>query len=461
MALGEAGTISDNTTFTGEPIQVTFTEPLTDPVIALMATDLGGHKFSLRVIETQLDGDGNATGFTFTMDEWENHDGRHPRVEDINWIAVEEGVHTLPDGRIIEARHSDADGDGEPVSFNAAFTQPPVVLTTVASDNDASNVDSDPYNVTASGFDLIVEEAESQDGVHGIEQVGWIAIQPGKGADSGSASNASTVNSGWATYSTGDDFTNPITVAETQTRNDTDTGNVIWRNADAGADTIQMRFEEDTSVDGDRGHANETLGIVTFEQGLIMCFTPGTMIDTPHGPRDVASLLPGDLVLTRDEGPQPVHITSQRELSFDNLLEHPEWAPVLIRAGAFGPKCPTRDMLVSPQHRILLEGWKVQTHYGESEILAPARGLINNRSVMAADEAQVSYIHIGFETHQVITANGLPTESLDPAGLAKSTMADRAREELFDLFPRLRAEQRIGSELARPTVSVREASAVA
>jgi hypothetical protein len=50
-----------------------------------------------------------------------------------------------------------------------------VVLTTVASDNHASHVDSDPTAITSGGFTLSVEEAERIDGIHGMEKVGWIA----------------------------------------------------------------------------------------------------------------------------------------------------------------------------------------------------------------------------------------------------------------------------------------------
>ncbi len=454
LAIGEAGTISDNTTVTGEPIVVTFADPLDDPVIVLMATDFGGNKFSLRLIDVQTNAAGEATGFRFTMDEWENHDGPHPRVEDINWIAVEEGSHVLPDGRLIEARHADADGDGEAVGFSAGFSAPPVVLTTVASDNDASNVDSDPYNITASGFNLIVEEAESQDGVHGTEQVGWIAIEPGNGTDSGAALNGSTVNSGWSTYSTGDDFTNPITVAETQTRNDTDTGNVIFRNDSAGTDTIQLRFEEDTSVDGDTGHADEGVGIVTFEQGAILCFTTGTAIATPLGYRAVEDLSVGDLVITRDHGLQPLRWICSQTVTLPEA--DPALSPVTIPADSFGPGLPSRDTQVSPQHRILMRGASAQLLFSEAEVLAPAKALF----AQDTKARTVTYIHLLFDGHEIIQANDLPMESFHPGDMAKQALSARTREELFTLFPDLRTAPACWGPPARPVLRMQEARAL-
>ncbi len=289
MAIGEAGSLSDNTTFTGEPIQVTFAEALDDPVIALTSTNYGGHKFALRVIEVQTDpGTGLATGFTFTIDEWENHDGAHPAVEDINWIAVEAGTHTLPDGRVIQAGYADADSDGETVALDAAFAAPPVVVSTVASDRFASTVTSEPSDVTADDFLLRVEEAESQDGVHGLERVGWIAIQTGGDATSGTASNADSVNHQWDTYGLGADFADPIVIASAQTQDGRDTGTVIFRNLDATDDEIDLQFEEDTTTGDDGFHVNEVVGVAAFERGLILCFTAGTRIDTPYGPRPMA-----------------------------------------------------------------------------------------------------------------------------------------------------------------------------
>ena len=304
MAIGETGSLRENTTYAGEPIEVEFSEALTDPVVALTATNNGGNTFSLRVIEFRTDANGDATGFSFTIDEWEHHDGAHPAMETINWIAIESGTHVLPDGRLIEAGYAQADSDGEDVTLAHDFPDTPVVLTTVASDRHASHVDSDPTKVGAKGFTLSVEEAESQDGVHGLEKVGWIAVQPGGDGSAGTASNARTVDSDWAAFGLGATFSDPVVLAETQTKNEADTGNVIFRNLDA--DEIDLRFEEETSADKETSHGSETVALVAFEAGMILCFTAGTMIDTPHGPRPVEQLAAGDAILTLDHGAQPL-----------------------------------------------------------------------------------------------------------------------------------------------------------
>ena len=144
MAIGEVGSITANSPTENQPITVTLTEPLTDPVFALSATNNGGDQFVLRIIGETLDANGDTTSFTFIIEEWEYHDGAHGATETINWLAVEEGVHTLPDGRIIEAGTSSVSSSdqntGGSATFSGGFTDPPVVLTSVMSENDTTAV---------------------------------------------------------------------------------------------------------------------------------------------------------------------------------------------------------------------------------------------------------------------------------------------------------------------------------
>ncbi|MBO6777755.1 MAG: Hint domain-containing protein, partial [Marinibacterium sp.] len=63
----------------------------------------------------------------------------------------------------------------------------------------------------------------------------------------------------------------------------------------------------------------------------------------------------------------------ERNLSTQHLRMHPHHRPVLLKANSLGPGRPRRDVLVSPQHRFLISGWRAQLYFGESELLAPAR----------------------------------------------------------------------------------------
>lgn len=460
MAIGQAGSITTNSPGENDPITITFDEPLTDPVIALSATSNGGHPYTLRVTDITYDTDGNATSFSFIMEEWEYLDGPHPATETINWIAIEEGVHTLPDGRIIEAGTTSATHATSSVSLAGGFTDPPVILTSVMSENDTTTVDSDPLNVTVSGFNLRLQEEEGQDGIHAAETVGYIAIQTGGDASSGTAGLFGGVDENTDTLSLGDTFTQGVVVAETQTINGGDTATVMI-DGQTGS-TVGVFIEEEQSQDSETNHVDETVGVVAFEDGLILCFTPGTLIETVSGPREVSSLRQGDMILTRDCGPQPLQWLSHTQMTLERLALHPHLRPIRIRKGAIAPGVPDRDLTVSPQHRMLINGWKAELLHGASEVLIPAKSLINDDTIRPADAlAGVSYYHLLLDGHQVITANGAATESLHAGELDKSDLAPKARHELLSLFPDLGWLGRGFGPLARPSLSVQEGRAYA
>lgn len=454
MAIGEAGTITTNSPGENTPIRIDFTDDLTNPVIALTSTNNGGNQFTLRVI------DSDDTGFTFIIEEWEYHDGPHPATETINWLAIEEGVHTLPDGRMIEAGTASATHNSGSVSLSGGFTTPPVVLTSVMSENDTTTIDSDPRDITASGFNLRLQEEEAQDGNHAIETVGWIAIEPGGGAESGTATTSGGFNHNVDTYALGDTFDDPIILAETQTINGGDPATIIIEGETLS--TVDLSLEEEQSGDSETNHTNETVGIVAFEDGIIPCFTVGTLIDTARGPRPVETLRPGDLILTRDHGPQPLRWLCRTHLPPDRLARDPHLRPVRIRRDAFGPGCPARDMAVSPQHRLLITGWRAELFFGSDEILVAAKALLNDISVRLDPGAgPVGYFHLLLDRHEVVTADGLLTESLHAGQIDKAELTGPARHELFALFPTLRSDTGAFGRTARPVARVHEARILA
>ncbi|MCT4554689.1 MAG: Hint domain-containing protein [Pelagimonas sp.] len=449
MPIGQAGSITTNSPGENTPITVTFDQPLDNPIIALTATNNGGNQFVLRVIDV------TDTSFTFIIEEWEYHDGPHPAVETINWLAVEEGVHTLPDGRIIEAGTSSVDSSGSSASLSGGFTNPPVVLTSVMSENDTTTVDSDPLNITASGFDLTLQEEELEDNDHAAETVGWIAIQAGGTAGSGTAQSVGGVDENTDTIALGDTFNNAVVLAETQTINGSDTATVVIDGQSNSS--VGLFIEEEASQDTELNHINETVGVVAFEDGLIPCFTAGTRITTQRGEMDVSALRAGDLVFTRDAGFQPIRWICNSTMSTERLLREPDLAPITVKKDAFGPGLPMQDMQVSPQHRFLLRGWQVQLQYATSEVLVPARGLLDGRRACAVAPADpVTYIHLLLDDHQILYANGTPTESLHAGQFAKSGIDPQARAELLRIFPDLRCFERNFGPMARQTLSVLE-----
>jgi hypothetical protein len=171
---------------------------------------------------------------------------------------------------------------------------------------------------------------------------------------------------------------------------------------------------------------------------FVPCFTPGTRVDTERGAVEVEAIRAGDRVLTRDAGYQTVRWVGRRVLSADELAVNPGLRPVMIRAGALGLNCPDRDMRVSPQHRMLLSGPQAELVAGESEVLAAAVHLTCRPGVERdGDCAGVTYIHVLFDTHEIIRADGAWTESFQPGAHTLGDMDAAARAELLTIFPEL------------------------
>ncbi len=174
----------------------------------------------------------------------------------------------------------------------------------------------------------------------------------------------------------------------------------------------------------------------------IPCFVAGTRILTHRGMLGVEGLRPGDLVQTMDNGYAPVVWAGRRTVCGLGSM-----APVRFAAGAMGNQ---RDLLVSPQHRMLVSGWPSELTTGERETLAAARHLINGRTIRRLRRPTVTYVHILCEDHQVIFAEGAATESLFAGGVALSAFDRQARDEIRRLFPELCPVTGTGSGLARP-----------
>jgi len=217
--------------------------------------------------------------------------------------------------------------------------------------------------------------------------------------------------------------------------------------------TIGISFENGPS------NANSgTVGIndISFD---IVCFTPGTLIATPLGDKLIEDLKVGDLVITKDSGIQAIRWIGRKKVSGARLQSFTHLRPILIRKDAFGPDLPNKDMHVSPQHRILVSGQNVMMNFAESQVLAPAKGLITDQSVIVDSSVKgVEYIHVLFDKHEVIYSDGLPTESFHPGDLSLSGLDDDTRNEVFDIFPELRSDFGAYGQAARLSLSVSESA---
>ncbi len=175
----------------------------------------------------------------------------------------------------------------------------------------------------------------------------------------------------------------------------------------------------------------------TVQITLLICVTRGTLIDTPHGPVPVEDLAPGDLVRTLDHGDQQVRWIGCRAVTRPELQADPSLRPVTFRPGALDLQL-SQPLQVSPQHRMLIQGWRAELLFGADQVLVPAKSLTDDRHVQRDHScAPVEYFHLLFDQHEIIFTNGLPTESFHPGQYALDGMADDTRDELLRLFPEL------------------------
>ncbi|MBS0122685.1 Ig-like domain-containing protein [Thetidibacter halocola] len=188
-------------------------------------------------------------------------------------------------------------------------------------------------------------------------------------------------------------------------------------------------------LDGDGG---VTGGFDFFEiEEIVPCFTPGTLIATPQGERLVEDLKIGDRVITRDNGIQQVRWIGRKDLTGHDLARKPHMNPVLIRKGALGNNLPEHDMLVSPNHRVLVANDKTALYFEEREVLVAAKHLTGLDGVDAVEANGVAYIHFMFDQHEVVLSNGAWTESFQPGDYTLKGIGNAQRQEILELFPEL------------------------
>ena len=170
---------------------------------------------------------------------------------------------------------------------------------------------------------------------------------------------------------------------------------------------------------------------ITFSEieSVVVCFARGTMIDTAEGEKPIEDLMVGDLVRTADHDYQPIRwIGSSKVAAVGHI------APILIKAGALGN---TRDLRVSPQHRMLLGGWQAQMLFGDDEVLVAAKHLVNDSTILRMESGEVEYYHMLFDTHEIVFAEGAPSESFHPGQMGWGALAEESRAEILELFPEL------------------------
>ncbi len=163
---------------------------------------------------------------------------------------------------------------------------------------------------------------------------------------------------------------------------------------------------------------------------LTVCFLEGTQVQLAAGGRAVEDLQEGDLIVTKGGALKPIKWVGRRRIDAQRHPAPPTVWPIRIAASAIADGMPSRDLFVSPDHAIYLDG-----------LLVPVKALVNGRSIVQVRRSHFSYYHIELAEHAVIYAESLPVESyLDtgnrrffenaegPVALYPTTQAQELRE---------------------------------
>ncbi|MCV2870738.1 Hint domain-containing protein [Defluviimonas sp. WL0050] len=169
-------------------------------------------------------------------------------------------------------------------------------------------------------------------------------------------------------------------------------------------------------------------------------FTPGTFIATPTGERAIEELRPGDRVITRDRGVQEVQWVGRRRFDHNELASAGHLGPILIEKGSLGKGLPERDVIVSPNQRLLVPGDRTVLRLEAHEALVAAKHLINNRTIRNVSSLGGAYIHAMCDRGTMLMANGCWMESFQPTDNNPNGLGNAQRNEILEIFPELAAK---------------------
>ena len=201
--------------------------------------------------------------FDVAVEEWGYLDGSH-REETIGYLATDPGHYGLSSGAL-EVGRVRTDHRWESVSFSSSFSATPVVFSQAQTVAGGQPVVTRNRDVSASGLSVRLQEAESR-GSHRVEDVGYLAVEPGSGTLDGHAYEAGThsgVGGGWTTVEFGATYSDPILLVDMQTFRGSNTCSVRYR--DLTESSVDVKVQEERSDDGETAHLGEHVGYLVVE----------------------------------------------------------------------------------------------------------------------------------------------------------------------------------------------------
>ncbi|MEM7438406.1 MAG: Hint domain-containing protein [Pseudomonadota bacterium] len=203
-------------------------------------------------------------------------------------------------------------------------------------------------------------------------------------------------------------------------------------------------FSDNTAIGGSISLTGVAGADLTFDNTNVACFVEGTKIKTDRGPVRVEDLEAGDMIWTLDNGFRPVLTVLGQTVAGNGPLAPVEFAP-----GAAGNDA---QLLVSPNHRMLIDDWRAQVLYGLPSVLCAAKHLVNGTTIRTRKQASVTYFHLVFDSHQIIRANGALSESYDLNHSAGPDADPAVETELRAIFPDYETRLASFGDLARTEV---------
>jgi len=212
-------------------------------------------------------------------------------------------------------------------------------------------------------------------------------------------------------------------------------------------------FVSRIEIDAQKSPADSALEIsnIVFESIPVRAtgFASGTRILTEFGAVAIEDICIGDLVVTLGHGLLPIRWIGEHTVSATGHL-----APVCIRNGTLGNN---RDLLVSPNHLMMVSSARVSALFSEDEVFVPVNALLDGAQISQSPGGNVTYMHVLFDHHVVIYAEGAATESLMLNEYALAGFPQNARAEVLSTFPELRGKVPQSLEPARPVLTMAEA----
>lgn len=208
-------------------------------------------------------------------------------------------------------------------------------------------------------------------------------------------------------------------------------------------------------VQATEGPGSSGQGATTYQSYVSPpCFTPGTRVETPEGPCRIETLRAGDRVVTVDKGACAIRYVTRTHLTCAMLRRNPDHCPIRFKAGSLGDGLPERDLVVSPQHRLLWSGSDCDLHLGVPEVLVAAADHPAGQKVAAALlPFGVTYIHLVLDEHHILWANGAQTESFLVGPTSYHAAPASVQADLRRLFPALSSlHGPVWQRAARPVV---------